>query len=554
MSTRSDPGSAEVRPGDVVGVSVVRNENLRLPYFLEYHRALGVDRFVVIDNDSSDGTHEYLVRQPDVVVYRTDQGYAESGYGTAWVDEVLSRHAVGHWVLILDADELLVYPDSETVDLHRLTEQLERAGAQTMRAFLLDMYPDGPIADAQYERGRPLLESAPYFDADSYHERDTVGLPRRGGPRHRLFWRNRKDSTDSPWLTKYPLIRWRDDLRFSSAHNPPDAVEASVTGALLHFKLLGDLHARTEAEVGRGEHWRAAAEYSSYWEVLGGSPGLSARYSGSRRYESSAQLVAMGLLRTGDEADAPLTAADDPGGTGLPAGVEPFLRDPPRLHGQGEHRWPGGCQDLARPMLHLITGELARTGLRVIETGAGLSTLALLAMGWDVTSVAPDEALGQRIERYADDHGLDRSRWEYIADRSELALPGLLDRTYDVALMDGGRGWPTVFVDFCYLNAMLRTGGMLLIDDAQLHSVRELIELLRAQPGYRLVRDRSKLRAFVKESERRFLPDFEGQPYLADMPVDWAAGPRSAPTSPEDAGSGSAVSEQALLDPADERQ
>ena len=43
-----------------------RNERLRLPAFLNHYRSLGVDEFLVIDNDSSDGSTEYLAAQADV--------------------------------------------------------------------------------------------------------------------------------------------------------------------------------------------------------------------------------------------------------------------------------------------------------------------------------------------------------------------------------------------------------------------------------------------------------------------------------------------------------
>ncbi len=32
--------------------SCIRNEVLRLPYFLDYHRSMGVDRFIFIDNET----------------------------------------------------------------------------------------------------------------------------------------------------------------------------------------------------------------------------------------------------------------------------------------------------------------------------------------------------------------------------------------------------------------------------------------------------------------------------------------------------------------------
>jgi Glycosyl transferase family 2 len=40
---------------------IVRNENLRLPYFLDYHRSIGVARFFIVDNDSGDGTAVFSI-------------------------------------------------------------------------------------------------------------------------------------------------------------------------------------------------------------------------------------------------------------------------------------------------------------------------------------------------------------------------------------------------------------------------------------------------------------------------------------------------------------
>lgn len=38
--------------------STLRNERVRLPYFLRYYRDLGVNHFLIVDNDSEDGSHE----------------------------------------------------------------------------------------------------------------------------------------------------------------------------------------------------------------------------------------------------------------------------------------------------------------------------------------------------------------------------------------------------------------------------------------------------------------------------------------------------------------
>ena len=56
----------QIKPGDILLFSTQRNEKVRLPYFLEYYRRLGVNHFFFVDNDSTDGAYEYLAEQPDV--------------------------------------------------------------------------------------------------------------------------------------------------------------------------------------------------------------------------------------------------------------------------------------------------------------------------------------------------------------------------------------------------------------------------------------------------------------------------------------------------------
>jgi hypothetical protein len=63
--------------------STVRNERVRLPYFLTYYRRLGIDHFLIVDNGSDDGTREYLADQPDVSRLVTPPR-ATSSRASAW--------------------------------------------------------------------------------------------------------------------------------------------------------------------------------------------------------------------------------------------------------------------------------------------------------------------------------------------------------------------------------------------------------------------------------------------------------------------------------------
>ena len=297
--TRLDARAIPVRPNEVRCFATVRNEAVRLPHFLDYHRNLGIDRFFVVDNASEDGSAEYLLAQSDVHVFHTSESYATSRFGVAWLNELLDGHGVGHWTLTLDADELLVYPLSETVDIHRLTSFLSQAQADGLVTFLLDMYSRAPIRETSYSPGSPFLAACRYFDRDTYHQKDANGIPVRGGPRHRLFWRGHERPKPSPVLKKGPLVRWRAGLAYeASTHLIADLrLPRTVTGALLHFKFFADLYTNAEKETERKEHWDSAAQYAAYWSVLEQNPALSAFFEGSMRYENSMQLVETGLLR-----------------------------------------------------------------------------------------------------------------------------------------------------------------------------------------------------------------------------------------------------------------
>jgi hypothetical protein len=158
---------------------------------------------------------------------------------------------------------------------------------------------------------------------------------------------------------------------------------------------------------------------------------------------------------------------------------------------------------------------------RIIETGAGNSTLTFLHLPIKrLVTIAPDRGVFERIIRWCNSHGLDRTKLDYRMRRSEVELPKVAfdERAhFDVALIDGNHGWPTVFVDFCYLNVMLRSGSLILIDDLQIYSVAELSRLLHLQPGFDLVSEVGKLQFWEKQIDDRFLPGIRREPYIVKM-------------------------------------
>ncbi|WP_167853569.1 glycosyltransferase family 2 protein [Roseovarius aestuariivivens] len=289
-------------PDDILLVACLRNEMLRLPWFLHYYRRLGIDRFLIVDNGSDDGSRAFILEQEDVTVFHTEQSYADSGCGIDWQNALLRDHAVGHWTFVVDVDEIFVFPGCEATGLRRFLTYLDGKKATAVVAPMIDMYPGGAIAEAGYRAGQDPLEVAPFFDVEGYQlggaRSEARGLPVRGGPRHRLFWEGRGRDFPSPVLRKTPLLRWSATSELiASTHKVKGCSWAEVSGVLLHFKLLQDFAASAREETARAQHFADARQYRAYDEVISKREALTAYYEGSVRFRNTEQLCQLGLMR-----------------------------------------------------------------------------------------------------------------------------------------------------------------------------------------------------------------------------------------------------------------
>ena len=117
---------------------IVRNEGDIIADHLRHHLDLGVDRFLVIDNGSTDGTADILdgfARAGVCDVTRLDGAFDQAIWANSLVSEARSRFAPD-WVCALDADKFLSPPKGETLTTHlaRLTE-LEIIRANRINVF-----------------------------------------------------------------------------------------------------------------------------------------------------------------------------------------------------------------------------------------------------------------------------------------------------------------------------------------------------------------------------------------------------------------------------------
>lgn len=242
--------------------AVVHDETYFLPAFFAHYRGLGVSRFVVLDDASTDGTRDFLLAQPDCMLVTSDVRYFEPVDGRraiyAWRQGLLDRFCRDQWTFMVDADEFVALPAG--VSGPAATADLARRGSDSVWGVMLDVYPRDTAA-IRSDRAFALDDDW-HFDGGRHlwvrpGRRRPVALYK--GARARLMAENGIDEAGKGrWRglagrlglggllklnqqSKVPLMRWTEGHSFDGSHRvtPPPAVADILP--ILHFKFTGDL-------------------------------------------------------------------------------------------------------------------------------------------------------------------------------------------------------------------------------------------------------------------------------------------------------------------------
>ena len=282
---------------DILLFAVMFNGIEFVDWFLNHYRNLGVDHFFIVDNGSTDGTFEILRRQPDVSLFRQTDSFRTAGCGIFWINHLIRRFGVGHWCLQVDMDEAFVFPNMERGrSLRDFLGFLTARGWASVPAIMLDIYPE-VLTDSP---GANSFAASRYFDTD-YHAFPNEIPPYQfiqGGIRARMSGR-------SLMMTKAPLVRPTTDFAFlANNHQHTHLPVSEVSGALLHYKFVGNLRLRVDEAIEREEHFMGARFYRALRDPLAGSgEDLPLLSEFSRVYESPQDLIREGLMISSQDWD-----------------------------------------------------------------------------------------------------------------------------------------------------------------------------------------------------------------------------------------------------------
>lgn len=302
--TRSDHKTIVIELNDILCCCVVRNESVRLPYFLSFYRHKGIGKFLFVDNNSTDDTLSYLLQQPDVYVWHSPYSFNLANFGSAWFELLLRTYGVDHWCLIVDADELLYYPECESKSLVQLCQELDAKDKRAFPAVLLEMYSNKAIKETHYVSGQKFEDVCPYFDRKFYHTKfDNAGPYSNqtvyfGGVRQRVF-----GEAGEYYLSKAPLLKYTTEVVLAGGQHWTSYAKTAIaeeSGCLLHFKFFASFPTYVTQEVQREEHSINASQYKEYAKGLTQNDALQLydeRHSVKLR--DSQQLVDLGIMQDG---------------------------------------------------------------------------------------------------------------------------------------------------------------------------------------------------------------------------------------------------------------
>lgn len=145
---------------------LVKNEAQMLAHNLEFHHRMGVDGFVVTDNNSTDDTLKILKQYQKRgwildIIEETATDYEQK----RWVDRMVWLAKTKHhadWVINADADEFWFTPSGS------LKNEMTDTGANVLACEMRSVYPEDDVPWTEWRRTVRYVENYEAYDLSLY--------------------------------------------------------------------------------------------------------------------------------------------------------------------------------------------------------------------------------------------------------------------------------------------------------------------------------------------------------------------------------------------------
>ena len=171
--------------------------------------------------------------------------------------------------------------------------------------------------------------------------------------------------------------------------------------------------------------------------------------------------------------------------------------------------WHGaGCLEM--PNLEALARHAAIRRIRYsVETGAGKSTLLLSHLSEEHVVFAIDA--GESLSKAADSSLLKRENVYFVDGPSQHTLmTHRFTKPLQLAFIDGPHGYPFPDMEYWKLYPHLEPGGLLVVDDIHIPTIRRLFDFIREDDMFRLIETVGKTAFFERTNAPTFSPVEDG--------------------------------------------
>lgn len=265
---------------DPIVIFMVKDDILRTQMIINYYRKIGVKLFAVIDDASTDGTYDYLIKQPDVDLYTTDIPYT-TNIRQARINRIIDMYGFNKWYLIIDSDELFTYPNYEEIPINQYISNLK---TKTVKSLLLDMYSkDGLFLEIS--NYKDITKKFKYYSLGYFYKRNIKGKFIIGGKRSQEF--NEKFTT-----SKISLVNFKKGMIMSNSHcmYPYYYNFEDATTILRHYKFIKTDIDRIKERVKNNSFNNCSKEYRKYLEKVSDKENLNFFDNNSYEWKNSSDI------------------------------------------------------------------------------------------------------------------------------------------------------------------------------------------------------------------------------------------------------------------------
>ena len=273
----------------------VRDDLEKIKNVIEHHRNMGVKYFAILDNGSTDGTFEYLMSQ-EIDVFSVKEQYT-SVVRAAWMMKIASYYGFNRWYVVLDSDELLVYPSGKTQNINEIIGDLKKQGIDRGLGMMVDMYAEE--SDLKKTVGSAdLIKKYRFFDKNTYEISDGIFTKEIfGGPRTRMF--GIADGTNRELLTKFPVFYWKrgEIYRYHYLFPFVENFKSPLVLALMHYKFTDGDYEKLQRIVKEGNYAANSKLYENYVNKLPEDGRISFMYPQSEEMKDPSDLMKIEIMR-----------------------------------------------------------------------------------------------------------------------------------------------------------------------------------------------------------------------------------------------------------------